>query len=506
MISFAAISAGCSELEVARLSSFPPNAPLVGALTYYLPRTVITVNGTVTLNNCDLKVSTGGERWELKATVALTPVTSFEPDPSHHYSIAYESSRRWMKELQIEVDNSPSGTLQSFNGTLNDQVGPTIVAAIGAAAQIGSAIGVAGVPIPGRAISHNFSTDLDLDGKKPDDYCADIRDALTQITAKQEIIDTAKDKPASKKDDLDIQNAAVQAAIARIDELKKQNKLVRSFTFRWVPRRTDQFKYHKAKYATPVLGRTSRSPVQGYWIAGRHISLVPIIKQWLTASGQQWLDEFPKGKGTTENDKMDPRPDLVAPYVVSLAFVDTSMGDPRQNENATPGGTNPVGLVIRDPAMGFLKICHQSDTNCDGGSAILLEDRPVETTTDVSRQSVSIAQFGRILILPQRSGLFENAVLTTGLNPDGTISKMSFHSSSTLLAGLGTLGTAANSVATGIAARNTAIGNVNTAQKTLSDAATAQVQAPGLYNKTLADCLANQATIINAGYTPMPCQ
>jgi hypothetical protein len=46
-----ATSAGCSESEVQRLPDISPNSPLVGALTYYLPRTIITVNGTVTLRD-----------------------------------------------------------------------------------------------------------------------------------------------------------------------------------------------------------------------------------------------------------------------------------------------------------------------------------------------------------------------------------------------------------------------------------------------------------------------
>jgi hypothetical protein len=124
----------------------------------------------------------------------------------------------------------------------------------------------------------------------------------------------------------------------------------------------------------------------------------------------------------------------------------------------------------------------------------------------VSRQSISVAQFGRIVVLPQRSGLFENAVLGAGLNPDGSISKMSFHSSGSLTSNLGSLGTAGSNVSLGIAARNTAIGAVNTAEQAVLSARTTQVQAPDVYNKALADCIANQAAITKAGYTPVPCQ
>jgi hypothetical protein len=169
--------------------------------------------------------------------------------------------------------------------------------------------------------------------------------------------------------DVAAQNAEMQYAQSIIDQKKKTFKLVRTFTFRWVPRHIDKFKYYKTP-AAPVWGRNPDSPVQGYWVAGRRISLTPIIRQWLTDAGKQWLGS-PAGKGLTETtDGNDPRPQLNAPYMVSLAFADTSMGDPRVNEDAYPQVGNPAGLVIRDPAMGLLRICSLIDPLCDSDSAV----------------------------------------------------------------------------------------------------------------------------------------
>src|SRR5665213_1924837 len=140
LLLFALPLSSCSSLEVFQLGT-DDNAPLVGGMSYYLPRTVITFSGKVTLNSCETKF-TDDKHYEINidASASLTPVILTEPDPDHHYYISYEHSRSWMKEINFSVTNNASGTLQSFNNSINDQAGPDIVAAIGAAVQIGGAV------------------------------------------------------------------------------------------------------------------------------------------------------------------------------------------------------------------------------------------------------------------------------------------------------------------------------------------------------------------------------
>lgn len=120
--------------------------------------------------------------------------------------------------------------------------------------------------------------------------------------------------------------------------------------------------------------------------------------------------------------------------------------------------------------------------------------------------ALKVPQFGRVMVLTEKSGLFENAVLNATLNPDGTIQTIGYQSSSTLATGLSGLGQAAGNASSAITARNTAIAAKNTAEAAITTATTAQVQAPDTFNKALADCLTQAAAIVKAGGTPVPCQ
>jgi hypothetical protein len=135
------------------------------------------------------------------------------------------------------------------------------------------------------------------------------------------------------------------------------------------------------------------------------------------------------------------------------------------------------------------------------------DEELVETTTDLgARMAVKLPQFGRTIVLPEHSALFENATLTATLNTDGSISTIGYHSLSTAATGIAGLGTAANSATSAIAARNTAIAAANTASAAETTAKTAELQAPNIYNSALAACLTSQAAILKAGLTPQPCQ
>lgn len=118
----ALLLSGCTDLAVYPLQPQANSPPLVGDLTYYLPRTAITLTGTATLKTCEAKPNgKGGVTPNIEVTTTLTPVQSTEPDPEAHYHISYEKSRSWMKEINFSINNTQGGTLQTFNGTINDQ-------------------------------------------------------------------------------------------------------------------------------------------------------------------------------------------------------------------------------------------------------------------------------------------------------------------------------------------------------------------------------------------------
>jgi hypothetical protein len=166
---FACFLFGCTDLEVFRLPA-EDTAPIEGGMSYYLPRSAITLTGTVTLSSCNPKAAATDSKF-IEIFTSITPTISTEPDPDYHYYISYEKARSWMKEINFSVNSNPNGTLQSFNTTINDQAGPIIVAAIGAAVQVGGAVSLGLVPKPSIAPGLTTLDEIERDKPAPADYC-----------------------------------------------------------------------------------------------------------------------------------------------------------------------------------------------------------------------------------------------------------------------------------------------------------------------------------------------
>jgi hypothetical protein len=499
----AALLSGCSDLEVVHLSQ-EDNAPLVGAMSYYLPRGAINFAGTVTLSTCedkpdDPKKSDGSKHIEIQGTAVLTSTVTTEPDPKHHYYISYENARSWMKEINYTVNSNTGGSLQSFNTAINDQAGPDIVAAIGAVVQIGGAAGVTRV---GAVPQLDNATKLESNSNPPPPppplNCgtilqSDVYAALQKIKPLNDKIKKIKESPATGAADVAAQAQAILAAQSQIDGAAKQAKLTRSFTFKWIPGESgDSY----ASYGQFV-------------VISRKIDFQPMVVEWLTKQGKDWLrcDTLPKSNvlSCKRLATSDGRVKLRSPFLATLAIAANSIGTPDEPDVRKDGND---GLIIRDPATATLRLCQSLvDADCSPRSAVQTDNKIIETTSDKSpRMALKLPQYGRLMVLTERSGLFENATLNATLNPDGTISTIGYHSASTLANGLQGLGTAAGNATSAIAARNTAIASKNTAEAAVTTAKTNQVQAPDTYNKALADCLNNQATILKAGGSPVSCQ
>ena len=413
----------------------------------------------------------------------MPPSLLTEPDPNQHYYISYANSQSWMKEIDFQVSNNSNGTLGTFNGTINDQAGPIIVAAIGTVVQIGGAAATGGV-----------SMALLAETSRPPDrrFCSkEVADGLDEIMPWQQQIETIQnDIKLQPKGATPEQTQTLQIAQSKIDSATKKYNLTRSISLKWVPAANDDF----------VLNGE-------YYLLHKTISITHFISEWLCHDpsnndcndANMWLNAKLSSKNMA-----DPRRKLKEPFLLTLAVNAYSMGSPSQpvfsdpNDPAAPNGTD--GLVIRDPATGTFRACQNTGSACVARTDAPVVNKLIETTDDVNpRIAVTLPQLGRMMILPQHSELFENAVLKATLNSDGTIQMIDYHSSNTLAAGLQGLSTAAANASAAIAARNTAINAVNTAKLS-------QIQAPDNYNKALADCLTSRATILKAGGTPGPCQ
>jgi hypothetical protein len=315
----------------------------------------------------------------------------------------------------------------------------------------------------------------------------DVNTALDKIDKLKKAKQDITLAPAIGPLEVAAQAQAIQGIQSEIDAATKKEKLARSFSFRWVPPDSDD-----------------RPTAYGnYWIVDRPIPIATLVYQWFLPGGKDWLDGKQESdvKETKKSDD-DLRKNLTSPFHVTLAILKSTTGRSMvRSRNASDG------LIVRDPATATLSICRDVKKNCSISTPIQTDNRLVETTEDTNpRMALRIPQFGRVMVLTERSGLFENAVLNATLNPDGTISTIGYHATSTLAAGLASLGTAAGNATTAVAAQNTAIAAGNTAAAAVTTATTAKVQAPDTYNKALADCLAQSATILKAGGTPVPCQ
>jgi hypothetical protein len=486
---------GCTDLEVFRLAA-EDTAPIEGGMSYYLPRSAITLTGTVTLTACDPKAANTDSKF-IEVSASIAPVVSTEPDPDYHYYISYEKARSWMKEINFSVNSNPNGTLQSFNTTINDQAGPIIVAAIGAAVQVGGAVTLGLVPKP--SIAPGLLAIEDTGGAKhapPTDYCKaylsdSVYAALQTITEQNALKKTITSAPSVAPADIAAQTQAAQEAQSKIDAAIKKATLTRSFSFKWIPGRHDL-----------------HGTVGNFEVIDRKIDVTPLITQWFNDSGKNWLKAKPPLAAAKDPEKIDPRQSMTSPFHATLSILKGTMGGPGIAGAEDPSRLDASdGLIIRDPSIATLRICREVDKGCMATAAVQADNALVETTEDKTpRLALRLPQFGRVMVLTSKSGLFENSVLNATLNSDGTISTIGFHYSNSLAAGLNSLGTAAGSASSAITAQNAAIAARNTASAAVTTATTAEIQAPDTYNKALADCLTQRAAIIKAGGTPAACQ
>jgi hypothetical protein len=473
MAGIVTVVTGCAHLSVYPLPAATDNPPLDGDIVYYLPRTSITLSGTTTISKCDVTWDAKARSYtaDVKTTATATPLQTTEPDPDAHYYISYKLARSWMKEINYSVTNTPGGMLQTFNGTINDQVGSDIVAAIGTVVQIGGAIGTGGA---GRPATPRVAPGV---AKPPAPvYCTEeVIDGLKEVQKQLDIIKKAKETPPKNAAEIAVQAEEIQNAQSAIDGAMKTYRLVRSFSFKWVPQRGQ---------------KVGEDALYDYF--AQDVALTSVINAWFSPAGLAWL-------GTPAAAQ------LTTPFLAALAVDRRSMGEVPVVTQGAPQKLD--GLVIRDPARAVLRLCKKMDPGCVPQGAAIPDNSIVDNTYDIgARLAVSLPQFGRIMRLPEHSALFENANLTVALNADGSVSTIGYHSVSTAATAVTGVGTAAGGVTSGLAARNTAIGAVSTAAAAETTANINKVQGPDTYNKALADCLTQQKTIRQAGGTPVSCQ
>lgn len=460
--------AACSDLKVDRLADSESQTSEPGRLVYYLPRTAIDITLTVALTRCDSKRDKHGIM-TIAATKTVAAVPTTEADPQYRYSISYPEAETWTKEVNFAVNTYSNKTLQSFNGQINDQAGPIAVAALSAAVQIAGAAFIPGTPALHAAGPLSHSTHH-ASAPPPAPLCTSkVIEALQEIDKQKAIIkaNSAATANATVAAERTAKIASAQTEIARIT---KANDLTRTASLHWVP---------GGDVAPPEAGPGS--------VVETKVDPYPLIAEWLTSAGANELDTM--GGASWQSAK--------APIAVSIALDRATEGNSAANVTFGPDGKfsldHPGGLVVRDPAKGTMRIC-------DAACPYQAEGTLAETTDELAvRQTLWLPQFGQLRVFPERSRLFENATLAVSMNADGTIASAGYHSLSTAATGFTGVATAAGQAAAAETAHNSAVTAANTA-------ATTQASYADTVNKSLADCLVQQAAILKAGGKPVNCQ
>ena len=460
------LSACTTSLETNHIPPDLARSPSFGNFTYVLPKTSFVVAGTITLNGCDaVKSDAGGYQpsLDLTETFAVTPFV--EADADAQYAIPYDKLQTWMKETQVTVTSNPNKTFGGFNATINDQAGPVAMAGILAAVKIAGGLGVPSVPrshlyeeqVSGHLkgiLSRRFGTE-----EKPDFCKPEVLKALQQIDADNKAIYSETAEDTDKKHT--IPNPDIAKQQSEVGRLRRDYKLTRTFTFTWSP--------------TLQSGR----PDGEFDVFARPIDIyASFISNWLSSEGTTW---YARNSGAAGVDAVKD------PVVVQLAVRNWTMGATRADAPDVPVIPPATGVVLRDPALAELRLCRGA---CASESTL-------QPSTDIATPTgVSVPQFGRYVVLPLTNGLFQNSNLVVALNPDGSIASLGNHSTGTLAAGLGVAGQIGDQFATSAKARNDAMAAANAAAAT-------SAAAVDVANKTLADCLTQQAAIKAAGGTPI---
>jgi hypothetical protein len=471
--SVAAALAGCTTLEADKVSA---GADLPdGSFTYSLPRTSLLVVGTVTLNACKA-VQDGKKFWypslDISQAVTVTPV--YEADPDAQYAIPYDKLRSWSKAITLSVNTSNSKTLSSLNGSISDQSGPIVLGTALAAVKI---IGGLGVPtIAGgllTSLSANGPVATEAEQKKRPAYCAeDIAKALTMIDADTAAIVADENRDASQKNS--VPNPDIAKKQAEIARLQGEYGLVRHFQFLWTPK-----------------GDNDDNPASGSETVtlSRSIDLyTKFFTDWLkTDDSKAWFADSGNAKRSIAHQ-------IVDPITIQIEISNWTSGVktwPNASAVSTSSSTSPTqALVLRDPALATLRVCK-------GACAGRMRNAMLETTNDLAVPvTIALGQFGRVFQLPLKNGVFENSNLSLTLNADGSIASIGNGSSSSLATNLTTAGQIGDSISAARAAQNTA----TSAQLSAKTSAASYADA---VNKALADCLAQQATILSLGGHPI---
>jgi len=499
----------CTSLQVHQINDSSTAIP-PGAFPYTLQKTTLKPVFTVLLKKCpDLPGAPGDATIELGISAALSQV--YEPDSLERYYIDYSKLADIFKTTTLKVTNNADQTLQGINAEVNDQSLQVAGSALQAAAQIAGAATIGSVP----AIAANGR----VGGALIAEYLELPRPPLSSTAVCKSDVAKALDKLNTDKTALDakikaLANAAPAPAAGNPSSTDSTLTALSSI----VANDQQAVTISIPTSITPKFSDlTVRSDESG-WVASYPIRLSDYIdKKWLNALQSE---DIRRVKLSINGASARP---LDAVVSLELRVFEWSSGCDRSQPHSAKESKDkglPVasivcakdpfpsistvvnGLVLRQPAIGYVRICIDSCMNTDAFKVLPVESATGAPLDLLTPMKVTLPQLGKRLVFPLENGIGVDATIGLTLGSDGSIATMSFGSMTTAASGISAIGTAAGAYSGVVTANNAATTAINGAASAQIQANINAVQFSDTVLKAQADCLAQTAAIVKAGGTP----
>lgn len=488
-------------IDVSKLRSWTKQIDL--AVARNPNKTLVSINGTITDQSGPTAMAALQAAVAIGGAIAVTPLSVMATASEVTSPELVTASKNDVLQTELTLDEK---SLERTTTTKNTKVTVTML-------EVMKSLGYSHAADffekdkKGAAI---FVRELNQPGAPPPKFCSEnVRKGLGKIAEAKRKFNDAKAKLSGKDDDAKLTELITNLQ-SSIKSINQRYALTRTFVVTWTPSRSD----------LPALPQddTKRSAASTNYVIAHDIDLYGYLKQhdiWFTPEAFAYFDARAKSLGNaTQHDGEEDAIiyQLTKPLTASLAIrawtVGCGHGEQALHHLATcdwdKGKDQPSGLVYRDPALATLRLCRGTcppSGQSDGHDLLGAPGSIVDTSADLAPPltNLAIVQLGRVYEQPLRNVMFETSSVSLATGVDGSLTSVGTKDSSAAAAGFSSLGAAANAQMQATSSRNTAIGAQNAA-------AVANASYADTVNKAKADCLDQQAKIIKAGGTAVPCE
>lgn len=537
---------GCSDLMSHHYDADHDDPP-PGSFPYALVRTKIVITYTLQLSKCGIDDTTLVDEDTKKlpslgVKVSAATAQIFEADPTQKYYISTKPLTGTFKNTSIKLTTGPDQSLQGLNAEYSDQSLQVAGAGLQAAASIAGSVATAGVPVPALAavaapaiapaIAERHIARPAAKKAAPAQPAAPTVISACTPDANKSLGNYTSDlnKLQSDVKSAKVANPASDAVVAYETTTvgNEQSAITATISRTIIPQTVDLIS---------MRGKDKNIPMHVY-----QMNLTKYIRAlWVDSkyNGQSIGISF-NGRNVTQDSgdesKSDGQIDLyVYPSTVathsqsakaSTESTPLSADDSKNTATATTqlpaSGTDTGdygkidGVVIRQPAAGYVRVCEGSCDEPDSQGIVVTP--PKGPIFDIApKTAVTIPQFGKTYRVTLHAHIGDDVNIGFSLGPDGSATSLTLVNNSTAAQGLTAVNNAATAYTAAITAQNGAVTAANsavTAQAGLettnanlatsaANLAATNAQLNDTKLKAQADCLQQQKTILTLGATPI---